>query len=235
MNIVDALILIIFAFFMLRGWYEGFLRSVLGVASFFLSWLGAAVFSPLVSNAIHSQSVIADTMLNYTEGSELISDVALARLDVTTLTHDQLSSIVQSSSLPSPIGKLIEQNIATEAFSSKNIFTVGDYYNTTIVCFIINVISFLIVFAIISVVLMLVIHWYDYSFNLPVLRHFDGAIGAGFGLIRAFFTAFVLFMALPPILVVLSGSFPISQYISSSFFGDFFYKSNFLLNLIGGT
>ena len=50
---------------------------------------------------------------------------------------------------------------------------------------------------------------------------------------RAFFALFVVFMAVPTILVVVP--FPaVREFLERSFFGPFFYGSNFLLSFMKG-
>lgn len=52
MNLVDLAILLIMAVSMVVGMYNGFLLSSLHTASFFISWLGAVIFYPLITKFI---------------------------------------------------------------------------------------------------------------------------------------------------------------------------------------
>jgi len=233
MNLLDLGIVAVFVLFALIGWYNGFFLSMLNTAGFFFSWLLGLLLSPICANAILANESLANAMLYYTEGAELVTDVEMRRLAVSQLSSANLTSILKSAKLPVPIDTLVAQNMAGEVFKDKGITTVGDYFNQTIVNFTVNVIAFLIVFIIVRVIIALVLHGVDYTVRLPVLKHFDGPLGAGFGVVRGFFALFVIFMIVPTILVVLP--FPsISEYIDASFLGPFFTGSNFLLSFIRG-
>ncbi len=233
MNLLDLGIVAVFALFALIGWHNGFFLSMLNTAGFFVSWLLGLLFSPLAANAILSNVGLSNAMLYYTEGAELVANVELRRLAVSQLSGENLNSILASANLPVPLDTLIAKNMAGEVFAEKGITTVGDYFNQTIVNFTVNVIAFLIVFLIVRVILSFVLHGVDYTVRLPVLKHFDGPLGAGFGVVRGFFALFVIFMVVPTILVALP--FPaVREYIDSSFLGPFFTGSNFLLSFIRG-
>ena len=239
MNYIDLGIAVIFVFFVLLGYYEGFLQSVFSVVAFFLSWLGAAVGTHWLSAYLRSFDKVYDALLYYAEGAEMLKSVEHAKLNITRLYADELSSIISQSSIPSPVDNIVAKNIASEAFKEFDIVTLGDYVNRTIVNYTINIISFVIIFFVIRLILEFIIKGVDAIKPLPVLAHFDSVLSSGVSLVRAFFAVFVIFMAVPIVLLLLpsGGTFSSSfvrNYIDESFFGSFFYNSNFLLSLISG-
>ena len=66
----------------------------------------------------------------------------------------------------------------------------------------------------------------------PVLSHGDGVIGAGLGLIHGVLMLFVIFLIVPVLLTVLPRLY---EFLSESFFGEFFYQANFLFAIIPST
>ena len=233
MNLLDVCILGVFALFALIGWYDGFFVSLLKTAGFFVSWVCGMIFSPLAAKGILAQKSLTNALLYYTEGAELVADVELRRLPVSQLSAADLTRVLEDANLPRPLDTLVAKNMAGEVFASEGVTTVGEYFNQTIVAFTINVVSFLIVFLIVRVLFSLIVHGVDYTVRLPMLKHYDGLLGAGFGVVRAFFALFVVFMAVPTILVVVP--FPaVREFLEQSFFGPFFYGSNFLLSFMKG-
>jgi uncharacterized membrane protein required for colicin V production len=216
----------------LSGFHRGFLVSILSIASFFISWLAAYLFMPLVAGAIMGQEDIVTQMLYYTEGAETLGSVDLSRALVSEL--DNVSAVVSGANLPYPINTLVHANISGEVFQSAGLTTVGEYFNHTIVNVAINVISFLAIFLLVTLILSFVIRGVDFVTKLPVLHQFDRLLGAGFGLIRGILIIFLVFMLVPLVLTVLSPFPDIQHYIEDSAFGNFFYNSNFLLGLIPG-
>ena len=235
MNLLDFLITIVFVLFILHGYHKGFLISVMGIASFFVSWLAAVLFSPLVSTKINNIDGLTRAMLYYTEGAEKLASVDLAKLNVETVSPEQLTEIVNTANLTPPLDDLVSSNIAGQAFKSlpEPIINVGDYFNQTIVNFAINVVSFLIVFLLVRLALAFIIGAADSMYKVSRLKQFDSLMGAGLGIINGFFAIFVVFMLVPIVLTVLPFPF-VTDFINNSFAGAFFYNANFLLSLIRG-
>ena len=89
-----------------------------------------------------------------------------------------------NADVPYPMGKRILENIASEAFAAEGVTTLGDYFNQTIVCVFINILVFLLVFAVVRIILAFIMGGVDYAWKLPQLRAGDGVLGGGLGLVR---------------------------------------------------
>lgn len=233
MNLLDIVFFAALAAFILAGWYRGFLFTVISIGAYVVSGGLALLFMPLLAAAVRNTDSLYNMMLYYTEGAEKIANVELSRMQIASLSSEELNSIIAKSELPFPLDNLIKSNIATEAFSDMGISTLGDYFNQTIVCAIINILCFLVLFIGIRIILSFILNGIDYAAVLPQLRHSDGLIGAGFGLVRGMLALFLLMMAVPLVLTVLPFDF-IRDTVESSFFGPFFYHLNFLLHLMPG-
>ncbi|MCE5236099.1 MAG: CvpA family protein [Clostridiaceae bacterium] len=234
MNILDVAALLVFALFVLGGLYRGFLYSALSVGAYMLSWLLGLAFMPLASSAVKGSENLYGMMLYYAEGSEYVKDAELARKAISSLSADQLKSIIDDAGLPYPMGKAITHNIAVEAFSRQNISTLGDYFNQTIVSVFINILVFLLIFLIVRGILAFIINGVDYARVLPQLRSGDALLGAGLGVVRGILALFVVFMLLPVALTVLGGFDAVTELVKGSLLSSFFYRSNFLLSMMPG-
>lgn len=232
MNMIDIVILLLFAFFLLAGWYRGFLNTILSLGSYVFSTGFAFLFRGLLAGWIKGNDALYTMVLYYTEGAEFIHNTELARTNISAISAEQLNGIMEQANLPIPIGTRITENIAKEVFAKDGITTLGDYFNQTMVNVFVNIVCVLLLFIIIRLVLAFVIHLVDYARKgLPVLHTADGLLGAGFGLIRGFLEIYVVFLIIPIILIVLPR---VGSYLADSFFGNFFYNSNFLLRFIPG-
>jgi len=234
-NILDIVVIGLFALFLLSGWFRGFLFSVFSLGAYLLSCLLAMLFMPNLAQSIKGNAELYNTMLYYTEGAEYVTsvNVELARLPIDTLSAEELTGVMQAAEVPYPISQRIAENIAKESFAAQGVTTLGEYFNQTIVCVFINILSFLLLFLAIRAVLAFVIHCVDFARKgYPVLLTADGLIASGIGLIRGFLAMFLIFTAVPIFLVVLPEF--VSPYIEGSFLGSFFYESNFLLRFIPG-
>lgn len=234
MNLIDLAVLAVLALFALAGYYRGFLTTLLNLGAYVVSVLLAFLLMPLAANGIKSSESLYNMMLYYTEGSEYIASAEYVRVNISSVGASQLSDILSAGRLPYPMGKEIAENIAKEAFADQGITTLGDYFNQTIVCVFINILMFLLVFAIIRAVLAFVINGMDYAWTFPVLRSGDSLLGLGMGLLRGMFALFLIFMLLPIGLTVLGQFEQIHALVEDSVFSAFFYRSNFLLALMPG-
>lgn len=239
-NILDYCIIGIFLFFILLGYYKGFLHTALSIGAYLVSWVLGMLLMPMCAGLVKNSSKLFDMMLYYTEGSEYVASVAdggaeWARTNISAFSSQQLSDIIQRANTPYPMGKEILKNIAKEAFVGKGVTTLGDYFNQTIVCAFINILVFLLIFLLFRSIISFFVNGVDYSYQLPVLRTGDSLLGGALGLLRGVLALFLIFMLLPILLVMLGKFNFVSELVEESFFAPFFYHSNFLLSLIPGT
>ena len=235
MNLIDIAVIGVLALFILHGIYKGFLPTLLSIGAYILAWLAAIVLLPVGSNSIRGSEKLFNTMLYYTEGSEYVNDVELARKSIDEISTDTLNAVFAKADLPYPMAKNIADNIARESFAEHGITTLGDYFNQTIVIVFINILVFIAMFAIIRIILAFIINGVDYAWTLPKLRVADRAIAGGIGLIRGILAVFLLFMLLPIVLIVLQGKFAfLTDMVNDSMMAKFFYRTNFLLSMMPG-
>ena len=235
MNLIDIAVIGVLALFILHGIYKGYLPTLLSIGAYILAWLAAIVLLPVGSNSIRGSEKLFNTMLYYTEGSEYVNDVELARKSIDEISTDTLNAVFAKADLPYPMAKNIADNIARESFAENGITTLGDYFNQTIVIVFINILVFIAMFAIIRIILAFIINGVDYAWTLPKLRVADRAIAGGIGLIRGILAVFLLFMLLPIVLIVLQGKFAfLTDMVNDSMMAKFFYRTNFLLSMMPG-
>ena len=235
MNLIDIAVIGVLALFILHGIYKGFLPTLLSIGAYILAWLAAIVLLPVGSNSIRGSEKLFNTMLYYTEGSEYVNDVELARKSIDEISTDTLNAVFAKADLPYPMAKNIADNIARESFAENGITTLGDYFNQTIVIVFINILVFIAMFAIIRIILAFIINGVDYAWTRPKLRVADRAIAGGIGLIRGILAVFLLFMLLPIVLIVLQGKFAfLTDMVNDSMMAKFFYRTNFLLSMMPG-
>ena len=234
MNIIDICAIAILALFALSGLYRGFLTTLINIGAYIVSVLLGFLFMPLGASAIKGSESLYNMMLYYTEGSEYITNAEYVRLNIASPSAQELADVVSTANLPYPMNREISANIAKEVFADQGITTLGDYFNQTIVCVFINILVFLLVFAVVRLVLAFIINGVDYAWTFPILRRGDAALGMCMGLIDGMFGLFLIFMLLPIGLTVLGQFQQIQTLVDESAFATVFYRSNFLLALMPG-
>ena len=235
MNFIDIAILLVLGITILGGLYRGFVSTVYNIGATIVSLVIGRVCIPIVSGLVKGSADLFNMLLYYTEGSEYVAvtDVELTRASIDSISSEQLHTVLQNADMPLPMDRCVIKNIASEAFRSSGVTTLGDYFNQTIVCVVINILALLAVFIIVRILLGFVVRGMEYGRGgFPVLTRADGVIGAGLGLIHGVLLLFVIFLLVPVALTVLPKLY---EFLSESFFGEFFYKANFLLALIPAT
>ena len=233
MNFLDIIIIVLIALYVLNGVYRGFIPSLLNLGGFFVSWIGAFIGYPLLSGQL-VQSDLFSSLRFYMEGAEKIGDVELARMNISMISDTQLHTIVDQAKLPTPFGNAIIDNVTNKAFADSGITTLGDYFDTTIFNVIINIISILIIFIILRVILTLVTNAFSYAYQTPQLVHMDYPIGGAVGLVRGFFSMYMLFAVIPIALILFMNVSFVTEIINGSVCCSIFYSNSILLHFVSG-
>ncbi|MBQ4610557.1 MAG: CvpA family protein [Clostridia bacterium] len=231
MNLIDLVSIAIIALFVINGLYKGFISTLLSIGAYIISVIFGFLFMRPGAAFITGHQRLFNMMLYYTEGSEFIADPEFVRAEIYSLSSADINGIIESARLPFPMGREIAENIAKEAFAGEGIVTLGDYFNQTIVCTFINILVFLLVFAMVRLILGLIINGADYADPFPVLRAHDGLLGGALGLVRGMLALFVVFMLVPVVLTVLGQFELITNMVDDSAMAGLFYRLNFLLSL----
>lgn len=229
MNIIDLASIAILGLFLLGGIYKGFLSTLFSIGSYIVSVLLAFLVRPLIAALVTGNDTLFNMMLYYTEGSEFIVSPEFVRMEVSALSSAEITEIISAARLPYPMGREIASNIATEAFASQGITTLGDYFNQTMVLCFINILAFLAAFCLVRLLFGLVINGIDYAHPFPVLRTMDYAAGAALGLVRGGMALLLIFMLVPIVLTIMGQFDLITGMVDGSSFADVFYLKNFLL------
>ena len=231
MDFVTLFLVILICFTTLEGVYRGFVHSICNLGSFFLSVITSFLLSPVVSSAIRANDNIFSFMLYYTEGAEKIAVFKDTTLPVATMSAEKLQSIITDSGVTEPFKTLIYQNVTNNVF--ENPTEIGEYFNMTIVCAVVNILTFIVMFLIAYIIFSFVLGLINYTLKFPELKQYDRFSGASFGLLRGVLICFVIITVVPVVFLLMPVS-QISDYFHSSGMAEFFYNNNFFMHLIRG-
>jgi len=231
MNILDIIVIGAILLYVLNGFYRGFLPSLLNLGGFFISWLVSFVTYPLLSKALINSEFFSSLRF-YIEGAEKVGNFEAANMAVSGLPQTQLTSIMENAKMASPFNNAIISNIKAEAFAGQGLKTVGEYFDMTIYCIIINIIAFWLIFVCIRVLFTLLTNAYSYSMNLPQLQRFDATAGGVVALFRGFFSMHIVFIIIPIALIMVPSQ--VTSILNSSFTTTLFYSGSTILPFISG-
>ena len=229
---VDLMILLILAIALLAGYYRGVVYSAINLGVSLLSFALALALCTTLSGAVQKHKDLYDMMLYYFEGYEYINEtsVELVHVSVEQIGEKELSVVVKNADMPSPFDRAVTNNVKKQVYENRGIYSLGDYFNQTMVDTVLNILSVLLLFLIFRLLLGFVLNLIDFgAAGLPRLKQFDVPISCGIGLLHGIFLVFVLFLLAPLMLVVVPR---LSKFIDDSLLGGFAYRANLLLRMV---
>ena len=219
---VDFVILLILAIALLAGYYRGVIYSAFSLALSVLSFSLALLLCTSLSGAFQKRQNLYDMMLYYFEGYEYINEtsVELVHVSASQISDKELSVVIANADMPSPFDLAVRNNVKKLVYERRGIYSLGDYFNQTIVDTVLNI----------RLLLGFLLRLIDFgAAGLPRLKRLDVPISCGIGLLHGIFLVFVLFMLVPLMLVVVPR---LSRFLEDSLLGEFFYKGNVLLRMV---
>ena len=229
---VDLVIILILAIALLAGYYRGVVYSALNLGVSILSFALALMLCTTLSGAVQKRQSLYEMMLYYFEGYEYINEtsVELVHVSVAQVGDKELSVVVKNADMPSPFDRAVTNNVKKQVYEDRGIYSLGDYFNQTMVDTVLNILSLLLLFLVFRLLFGFVLRLIDFgAAGLPRLRRLDVPLSCGIGLLHGIFLVFVLFMLVPLALVVVPR---LSKFLEESFMGEFFYKGNLLLRMV---
>ena len=229
---VDLIILLILAIALLAGYYRGMVYSAISLGLSLLSFVMALLLCTTLSGLVQKRQSFYEMMLYYFEGYEYINEtsVELVHVSVSQIGDRELSVVVKNADMPSPFDSAVTNNVKKQVYESRSIYSLGDYFNQTIVDTVLNILSLLLLFLIFRLLFGFILRLIDFgAAGLPRLKQFDVPIACGIGLLHGVFLVSVLFMLVPLMLVVVPR---LSKFIDDSLLGGFFYRGNLLLRMV---
>ena len=229
---VDLVILLILAIALLAGYYRGVIYSAINLGVSILSFAMALLLCTTLSGVVQKRQSLYEMMLYYFEGYEYINEtsVELVHVSVSQIGEKELAVVVKNADMPSPFDSAITGNVKKQVYEDRGIYSLGDYFNQTIVDTVLNILSLLLLFLIFRLLLGFLLRLIDFgAAGLPRLKQFDVPLACGIGLLHGVFLVSVLFMLVPLMLVVVPR---LSKFIDGSLLGGFFYWGNVLLRMV---
>ena len=210
MNIIDIIILVILGLSLVAGMYKGFLAST-------------------VSNNVDLMNIFK----NLIGAADLFKTPELANLDVVNATAANIDQAVNEIGIPL-ISDLFRGNVSGQVFANQGLTKMYEYLNQTLLTSILNVLSFIIMFAIIYIAVLLLVNLLNNVFRFPELRHLDWFLGGVFGLVRGAVIVMLIFAVLPALSSGLHSMKidVISDLLAGSTFATILQDNNFVSGLI---
>ncbi len=230
MNLVDLAVVAVLAVSALFGFYRGLVTTLADCVGLGLALLLAYFCYPLVSGWIAGHQNWLDYLIYLSEGSSHIPlrMMEFARTPVELLSLTDAAAVVESAEFTAPFDGYLLANIQERVFSPE-LTLLSDYFDQTVADASLNIISFVLCAAFSYVVSAFLVYLIDQTCQFPVLRAFDGVVGAAVGLLRGFVFLMLLFMLVPLVVNMLQIDF-INEMLEASSLSKAFLPDNWFFS-----
>jgi uncharacterized membrane protein required for colicin V production len=223
-NLVDVAIVAIMLFSLFAGMYKGFIASALAALGFAAAWFGAMYLFPFLAGALSSNEELMGFLGYYLDAGALFSVGGTANTLVTGALQDgNLTQLLSNMALPEILKNAFQANVVNQQFASVGLTTLSEYLNETILVSLINVLSFLVMFALSYGAALLLINLLNAVFHFPPLKHFDSLLGGVFGFVRGAIIVMLVFASIPIFEAVMQINF-IDKLISEASLARYFTR-----------
>jgi len=232
MNTVTIATVILIAFFAIRGFMKGFLLTAFSLASFVISIVASFVIAPALSGYLQ-ESAFADAVNTRIERTVFAREDGdyIEQTPVQGEVQQEQNFLIESLPLPEFAKEALIDNNEIDIYNIIGATGFESYVSSYITKLVINILSFLGVFAVVKLVLVVIGHLLDLAGRLPVLGPLNKLAGLAFGAANGLLIIWVICCAATAFSGSAFGSY-INNGLSASPVTSFLYNNNFVLDLM---
>lgn len=223
MNWLTIVIILLFSVCFYAGMKRGFVKTVFSIVFLAAGLLLSAVISPYVSNYLHSNDSV------YTSVYQAVKKNV--KLDGHIETLKQENSIIDELPLPETLREKVKENNNAEVYKALGVKNFKKYVYKYITNMIINGISYVGVYILVTICLYVLSVTLDIISKLPVLNEINHLAGGAVGLLQGLLI-FWIFCAVLAIFSNFSWAQKLYGMINESVILSILYDMNILLKII---
>ena len=198
MNIIDIIIIGIMAFSLVSGMHKGFITSTLALVGFCGAWIGAYASYGYLVTAVQQNEGLMNFLQGLVGAADLFKTKTLADLEVAMASAADVDLAVSEVGIPL-IGDLFRENVLGQVFANDGLTRMSEYLTKTLLSSVLNIFSFIVMFALIYAAVLLLVNLMNNVFRFPILKHLDWLLGGAFGLVRGAVIVMLIFSVVPTI------------------------------------
>lgn len=223
MNWLLIVVLIILAASALRGYQNGFIKTIFSLFSVIVALVVSGWISPMISKSLQQNEKIMSTVTTKLE--EVI------KFDGGIKKTNEEVSFINKLSLPNSMKDYLIENNHKEIYEAMNIEKFDEYVTHLLATVILNAVSYLLCFVVVLVCLAIISRLVDFVSRLPLLNELNKTGGFAIGLLHGVIKVWIFFLLIT-IFSTTSFGENIFPMINQSVFLTFLYENNLLLKLI---
>lgn len=233
MNIVDIIIMAILAFCLVSGMHKGFITSTLALVGFFGAWIGAYASYGYLVQAVQQNEGLINFLSSLVGAADLFDTASLADLEVALASTADIDQAVSEIGIPL-ISDFFRSNVVGQVFANDGLVKMSEYLTQTLMVSMLNIFSFVLMFAVIYAAVLLLVNLLNNVFRFPMIKHMDWLLGGAFGLLRGLIVVMLIFAVIPTISSALESMDVslLSEMVNESRLGSLMQEHNLVANAL---
>lgn len=223
MNWLAFIVVLLFVFCFWRGMKKGLIKAIYSIGVLILGLFLAAILNPVVSSFLHNNNSIYQFVYQAVEEN--------IPLEGKIKTLNQETNTINELPLPEILRQKLKENNNAEVYQAMAVKSFKTYVYKYITNMILNGISYVGVYILITIILYIVAQTLDLISKLPVLKELNQILGGIVGLFEALLI-FWIFCAVLAIFSNTQGAQKLYEMINESTVLSVLYNGNFLLKII---
>ena len=234
------------------GYIKGALRIAVSLAAAVAAWILVVVLTPYAADAViqytpaddwieeRLESALMTNMSDALEeqaGIENGTDIdlpALAeQLSGGEISRQEQAQIIENSDVPEIFKEYLQENNNKEIYSMIGADSFADYIAKGITRLIIQILTAVVLFFVISAALKIVMYILDVVSWLPIIGGINRIAGAALGLVMALIFIWIVFLVFTLLYTIPAGEEIFAQ-INGNAFLRFLYQNNYILKILMG-
>jgi uncharacterized membrane protein required for colicin V production len=225
MNWLTFIVIIMFVFFFWLGIKKGLIKMIYSVGILAAGLILAAVLNPLVSSFLHHNNSIYQFVYEAVEDN--------IKLEGKIKTLNQENDVINELPLPELIRQKLKENNNAEVYEAMAVKTFQGYLYKYITNMILNGISYVGVYLLVTILLYLLAETLHLISRLPVLKELNQLAGGAVGLLEGLLV-FWIFCTVTAIFSNTEWAHTIYKMINESAVLSTMYNGNVILKTIIG-
>ena len=220
MNWLAILVLLFLAVYVIRGYCNGFIKTVFSICAVFIALVVASLGSSTLGGVLQDNETIYKAVNNKV--------VDTLKIETDAKSTSEQTQYINSLPVPKRMKEALEENNNKKVYELMDTSKFGDYVSGYITSMILNAISFVIIFMVVFILVRVLANVLDIVSRLPVIHTLNKVGGIALGLLHGFIVLWILCV----VLTTASGT-GVGQMcfkaINESAFLSIIYNNNLLL------
>ncbi len=223
MNWLAILVLVFLAAYIIRGYHNGFIKTVFSICAVFIAVIVASLGSSTLGGILQDNKTIYEAV-----ESRVVKTLSI---ETEAKSNAEQQKYINSLPVPDSLRDALVENNNTKVYELMDTSKFGNYVSGYITSMILNALAYVLLFVVTLIVVRVLANVLDIVSKLPVLNSINKIGGLFLGLLHGFVILWILCL----VLTVFSGTGigeTCFKAINDSTFLSMIYNNNLLLHFV---